>query len=103
MGFQKIHSLSFLFLLIATLTSMPVNPIFADGDLDGDGVDDSIDVFDVVTSYNITGDTIVQSNFIIPVPANCTTTGITTTTLFSEFKLGCDIGFVQNFTFIIRI
>ena len=40
---KKIHSISFLFLLVATLTSMPINPVFAADDLDNDGVDDSID------------------------------------------------------------
>ena len=28
---------------MATLTSMPINPVFAADDLDSDGVDDSID------------------------------------------------------------
>ena len=40
---KKIHSLSFLLLLVTTLTSVPINPVFAVDDLDNDGISDSLD------------------------------------------------------------
>ena len=43
LALKNIHTLSFLVLLLATLTSMPINYTFAAEDLDNDGIDDSVD------------------------------------------------------------
>jgi len=44
LALKNIHTLSFLFLLFATLTSMPISYTFAAEDFDNDGVEDSIDL-----------------------------------------------------------
>jgi len=43
LALKKIHILPFLVLLLATLTSVPINYTFAVEDLDNDGVEDSMD------------------------------------------------------------